>query len=158
VFTNTGTTWSQQQKLLALDGAGDDWFACSVAFDRESALIGAYQDDDNGESSGSAYVFIKQSGTPTLEINLWGGIGVNADIKNYGTTVNVSWQLEVKGSILGLIHKSSSGVLVVQGGESRWVSTGPFLGVGFFTVVAKANEVEKTAKGIVLLFYVINLT
>jgi hypothetical protein len=102
--------------------------------------------------------FVKQSGESQFDINLWGGIGVNADIKNHGTTVNVTWQLEVRGSIIGLIHKSAGGVLVVQGGESRWVSTGPFLGIGPFTVTAKANDVEKTAKGIVLLFYVIILS
>jgi hypothetical protein len=93
--------------------------------------------------------------TSELNITFWGGIGVNADIKNDGPAMNVSWQLEVRGSILGLIHKTSSGVLVVQGGESRWVSTGPFLGIGPFTVTGKANEFEKTAKGFVLLFYVI---
>jgi hypothetical protein len=159
VFTNTGTTWAQQQKLLALDGAGDDWFACSVAFDGESALIGAYQDDDNGESSGSAYVFIKESGTPTLEINLWGGIGVNSDIKYNGTesSISVNWQIQVRGSILGLIHKDAGGEIIVQRGESRWVSTGLFLGVGPFTVIAKANDIEKAAKGIILVCYVIIL-
>ncbi len=92
-----------------------------------------------------------------LSVSFWGGIGVNADIRDNGPTMNVSWSLEVKGNIFGLIHKSSSGVLVVQGGESRWVSTGPFLGVGPFTVTATANEVRTTAKGFVILFYVIML-
>jgi hypothetical protein len=153
IFARTDTIWTQRTKLLASDGAEMDDFGSSVSLDGDTAFIGAHGDDDN---RGSVYEFKRDSSN--LVINLWGGIGVNADIKNFGATMNVTWQIEVKGSILGLIHKSSGGTLIVQGGESRWVSTGPFLGIGPFTVVAKANEVEKTVKGIVLLFYVIILT
>ena len=39
------------------DGAADDRFGISVAISGATAIIGAYYDDDNGENSGSAYVF-----------------------------------------------------------------------------------------------------
>jgi hypothetical protein len=95
--------------------------------------------------------------TPNLEINLFGGIGVNADIKNNGTAdaIGVIWQLHVKGGILGLIHRNANGAIDISKGESRWVSTGLFLGLGPFTIIATANDKEKTATGIILLFYVI---
>ena len=48
VFTRTGTTWTQQAKLLASDGAADDYFGCSVSLSGDTALIGAPYDDDNG--------------------------------------------------------------------------------------------------------------
>ena len=48
VFTRTGTTWTQQEKLLASDGAADDDFGYSVSLDGDTALIGALLDDDNG--------------------------------------------------------------------------------------------------------------
>jgi len=63
VFTRTGTTWTQQAKLLASDGAADDYFGWSVCLDGDTALIGAYEDDDNGQNSGSAYVFTRSGPT-----------------------------------------------------------------------------------------------
>jgi hypothetical protein len=59
VFTRTGSTWTQQAKLLASDAAAGDWFGNSVSLDGDIALIGAYLDDDNGMDSGSAYVFTR---------------------------------------------------------------------------------------------------
>ncbi len=41
VFTRTGTTWTQQAKLLASDGAAGDYFGYSVSLDGDTALIGA---------------------------------------------------------------------------------------------------------------------
>ncbi|MCK4341950.1 MAG: hypothetical protein KAY37_09535 [Phycisphaerae bacterium] len=57
VFRYNGSSWIQEQKLLASDGAANDRFGDSVAVWGDVALIGAYGDDDNGSSSGSAYVF-----------------------------------------------------------------------------------------------------
>ena len=62
VFVRTGADWAQQDKLVASDGAGVDWFGCSVSIDGDHAIVGSYQDDDSGSNSGSAYVFIR-SGT-----------------------------------------------------------------------------------------------
>lgn len=45
------------QKLLASDGAIGDQFGVSVALDGDTALVGAFLDDDNGVDSGSAYLF-----------------------------------------------------------------------------------------------------
>ncbi|MFQ5982059.1 MAG: FG-GAP repeat protein, partial [Woeseiaceae bacterium] len=51
-------------KLLADDGAANDFFGFSVALSGGTALIGAMRDDDDvkGVDSGSAYVFTR-SGT-----------------------------------------------------------------------------------------------
>ena len=57
VFTRVGETWSQQAKLTAADRADDDWFGYSVSVSGGTAVIGAYNDDDKGIDSGSAYVF-----------------------------------------------------------------------------------------------------
>jgi hypothetical protein len=50
-------TWLQVAKLVADDGAAYDRFGKSVALSGNTAVLGAYLDDDNGEDSGSAYVF-----------------------------------------------------------------------------------------------------
>ena len=55
------TTGRQIAKLLPNDGAVDDAFGISVAISgppgREIAIVGAWGDDDNGDASGSAYLF-----------------------------------------------------------------------------------------------------
>ncbi len=62
VFVRTGTTWAQQTKLLPLDGAAGDNFGAGVSIDGDTVVIGADLDDDGGDASGSAYVFVR-SGT-----------------------------------------------------------------------------------------------
>ncbi|MCH8165311.1 MAG: FG-GAP repeat protein [Planctomycetes bacterium] len=56
------TTGRQIAKLLADDGAAEDWFGESVAISGETAIVGAYFDDDNGTDSGSAYLFDTTTG------------------------------------------------------------------------------------------------
>jgi len=62
VFVRTGMAWSQEAKLTASDGAANDRFGRAVALSGDTALVGAYGDDDAGSESGSAYVFVR-SGT-----------------------------------------------------------------------------------------------
>ena len=51
------TTGEQIAKLLPDDGAAYDSFGFSVAISGSTAITGAYDDDDNGSNSGSAYLF-----------------------------------------------------------------------------------------------------
>ena len=62
VFTRESGTWGQTVKLTALDGAAYDWFGHFVAVDGDTIAVGAHQDDDSGDDSGSVYVFIRESG------------------------------------------------------------------------------------------------
>ena len=54
-------TWQQIAKLTADDGAEGDWFGSSVALDGDVVVIGAQYDDDNGDDSGSVYVYEQQA-------------------------------------------------------------------------------------------------
>jgi hypothetical protein len=60
--------WGQQAKLKPSDGAANDYFGYSVDIYGNYALVGAYGDDDNGATSGSAYLFNRDQGGP----NNWG--------------------------------------------------------------------------------------
>ena len=62
VYVRSNGVWSEQQKLTASDGATGDNFASSVSIDGDTAVISAYGDDDNGNSSGSAYIFTRTNG------------------------------------------------------------------------------------------------
>jgi hypothetical protein len=55
-FVKTGSVWSQTQELLAID-ADSDIFGSQIALSADHLIVGASWDDDNGNTSGSAYDF-----------------------------------------------------------------------------------------------------
>ncbi|MEJ2704654.1 MAG: FG-GAP repeat protein, partial [Sedimentisphaerales bacterium] len=55
-----GENWTQQAKLTASDGIGDELFGCSVSIDDEYSVVSAYIDEDYGPESGSAYIFRRE--------------------------------------------------------------------------------------------------
>ena len=57
MFTRSGTTWTEQAKLTASDGAASDLFGFSVSVNGDTFVIGARDDNDNGVDTGSAYVY-----------------------------------------------------------------------------------------------------
>jgi hypothetical protein len=67
IFVESGNSWIEYAKLTASDGAADDRFGVKVAISGDTVVVGAYQDDDAGSQSGSAYVFTR-SGTPGSEV------------------------------------------------------------------------------------------
>jgi len=149
IFTRTDTTWAQQAKLLASDGTAHDVFGNSVSIDENVALIGIPLDDNEWDATGSARIFIKEGGSPYLEINITGGLGVNAVITNNGyvNASGVTWQIHVEGGILGLINKTVSGTIDILTGESKTVKTGLFFGLGPIAITVKVAVIEKVAEG-----------
>lgn len=79
VFTRTGTTWTQQAKLLASDGIQWAWFGCCVSLEGDTALIGAADDYTNGVAEGSAYVFTRTGTTWTQQQKLLASDGAAYD-------------------------------------------------------------------------------
>jgi len=62
VFVKPAGGWTnsfQTAKLTALDAAAFDQFGRSVSISGDTAIVGAFGDDDAGSFSGSAYVFVK---------------------------------------------------------------------------------------------------
>ena len=49
--------WQETQKLTASDGAVNNSFGIGIAMSDERIVVGAYLDNDNGNNSGSAYVY-----------------------------------------------------------------------------------------------------
>jgi hypothetical protein len=66
IFKRNGTSWVEQAKLIASDGAPYEWFGWSVSISGDVAIVGAHYDDDNGSNSGSAYIF-KFDGTNWIQ-------------------------------------------------------------------------------------------
>jgi hypothetical protein len=57
LFMRDGANWTELSKLLPSDGSIQDHFGISVANNGTCVVVGAYKDDDNGDQSGSVYVF-----------------------------------------------------------------------------------------------------
>ena len=97
VFTFTGTTWTEQAKLVPQDGAANNQFGGSVAIDGDTIVVGAAEDDDKGFSSGSAYVFTRTGSTWTEQAKLLpsdgrenGGFGLQVAISGNTIVVGAS--------------------------------------------------------------------
>ena len=69
IFIRSGTSWSQQAKLIATDGqAGDDFgWNVDISNDGSHAIVGAPEEDAGGTNAGAAYVF-KRSGTSWSQV------------------------------------------------------------------------------------------
>ncbi|MEP2101668.1 MAG: FG-GAP repeat protein [Parasphingorhabdus sp.] len=88
VFTRSGTTWNQQTKLTAADGAEGDAFGQSIALSGDTLVIGAPHDDDNGNGSGSVYVFTRSGTTWHQQAKLTAADGADGDL--FGISVALS--------------------------------------------------------------------
>jgi hypothetical protein len=83
VFTRSGSTWSQQAKLVASDGAAGAKFGYSVDFNSDATLaaVGARSATINGASgAGAIYVFSRDGTTWTQVAKL--DRGSNAGVNN----------------------------------------------------------------------------
>jgi len=107
VFTRSGTTWAQQAKLLASDGAAIDYFGYSVSLSGDTALIGADGDDDNGVDSGSAYVFTRTGTTWAQQAKLLASDGAVYD--SFGWSVSLSGDTALIGTPFDDDNGNSSG-------------------------------------------------
>ncbi len=87
----------QIAKLLANDGAADDRFGYSVAISGPTAIVGARRDDDNGDNSGSAYLFCLSDPTNPVQIaKLLPDDG--AEFDDFGFSVAISGATAIVGT------------------------------------------------------------
>ena len=99
VFVRNGVSWTQEAKLVADDGAAADRFGSSVSLSGDSAVIGA-PGDDTGTSygHGSAYVFVREGTTWTLQTKLTASDAAGGD--SLGTKVSIDADTVILGAPL----------------------------------------------------------
>ncbi len=90
VFVRSGGSWSQQQELLASDGASGDMFGSSVALSVDTALVGA-----EGHT-GAAYVFVRSGSSWTQQQKLVASDGASGDM--FGISVALSGDTALVGA------------------------------------------------------------
>ena len=62
-LNDDGTQWVQSQKLTASDAAAGDRFGHHLDISDSHLIVGAQENDDGGDKSGSAYIFVNRAGT-----------------------------------------------------------------------------------------------
>ncbi|MHC4069371.1 MAG: FG-GAP repeat protein [Planctomycetota bacterium] len=96
IFVQDGNSWVQQAKLLASDGAAYDYFGRPVSICDDYAIVGAKGDDDNGYSSGSAYIFVRDGNSWVQQAKLTASDGQEYDY--FGSSVSISGDYCVVGA------------------------------------------------------------
>jgi len=97
VFVRTTEGWHQEATLAPDDGDSFDHFGASVALDGDTALVGAYKDEDpNGFEAGSAYVFARTENGWIERAKLAAGNGDRDD--RFGASVALDGDLALVGA------------------------------------------------------------
>lgn len=96
VFTRSGTTWTQQAKLVAGDATAFDYFGYSVSIDNNTAAIGTLQDVGSNFQQGSAYVFTRSGTTWTQQQKLTAVDGASGD--SFGNAIFVAGDTVMVGA------------------------------------------------------------
>jgi len=78
IFRRDGTDWTQEAELRPSDEAGDA-FGWTVSLSGDYAVVGAIDDNDNGASSGSAYVFKRDGTSWTQDAKVMASEGAEMD-------------------------------------------------------------------------------
>ena len=96
IFVRSGTTWTQQARIVANDGAADDTLAFDVAISGNTAVVGAPANPPLTTRPGSAYVFVRSGSIWTQQAKL-----VVSDIDGndlFGSSVAVSSEEVIVGA------------------------------------------------------------
>ncbi|MCD4819167.1 MAG: PKD domain-containing protein [Candidatus Cloacimonetes bacterium] len=96
IFIRSDTTWTEQAKLTPSDGSTDNYFGYSVSIFGDYAVIGAYNDDDNGNCSGSVYIFNRSDDTWHQQTKLLASNGTA--FERFGRSVSISGNLVIIGA------------------------------------------------------------
>jgi len=131
-FTRSGNTWSLQQRLEASDGANGNQFGHSIAFDGDTAIIGAPAigaSDDLGD----AYIFTRSGNTWTEQQSITARDIATGD--DFGFSVALD------------------GDTVLVGAESENSNTGAVYGFNTSTIVATTESYIYNRFRITLQYY-----
>ena len=122
---NNGDEWIETQKLTVSDGEKSDWFGYSVSISGDTAIIGAYGDDDNNDDSGSAYIFEKNSGDEWMKTQkITAPDGGTGDY--FGYSVSVSGDTAIIGAYgddTNIGDDSGSAYIFEKNSGDEWMKT-----------------------------------
>ena len=97
IFNYDGISWIERSKLIATDRIKNDIFGVSVSIAENDLIVGVAGDDDNGENSGSAYIYNGfVVGVDNSENEIPFSFQLNQNYPNpFNPRTKISWQLPV---------------------------------------------------------------
>jgi hypothetical protein len=120
IYHYDGSSWVEQQKLIASDGTAANQFGKSVSISSNYAIVGASSDNDLGNVSGSAYIFY-YDGVNWLEVQKLTASDGAAN-NQFGTSVSISGNYAIIGSTYGEGFVTDSGAAYIYFFDgSSWV-------------------------------------
>ena len=151
VFVKPDSGWAngtETAKLTASDGAASDEFGISVAVDGDTIVVGANKDDDNGDDSGSAYVFVKPDtgwgdGTETAKFTAPDGAAGD----RYGHSVGASGDKVLVGAP-SFNSTDDSGGTVADTGSAYLLRVSDWTDVSDIVTDSEANTVASDVSGL----------
>ncbi|MEA3391880.1 MAG: choice-of-anchor D domain-containing protein, partial [Candidatus Marinimicrobia bacterium] len=130
IFYNNGSTWTQQQKVVASDRSVYRYFGNSVAISGNYAIVGAYREDGdaNGENSitqaGAAYIFYNDGSSWIQQQKIVASDRASYD--EFGLSVAISGDYAIVGTCMesedasggNTLGNAGSAYIFVRGGET----------------------------------------
>jgi uncharacterized protein (TIGR03437 family) len=118
VFTHNRGVWTQQQRLIANDGATEDYFGNSVAISGDTVVVGAVVDDVlPNVNQGSVYIFLRSGGVWTQQQKLTANDGGAHEF--FGFAVAINGDTLVVGA-----ESDSIGANIIQGSAYVFTRSG----------------------------------
>ena len=125
--------WTQRAKLTASDGVSGDQFGESVSIDGDTVVIGANRDDDDGNDSGSVYIFTRD--TPGSLTSGWTqAVKLTADDASSPDDFGVHVTIEGGTIVVGARFKSVNGYSLIgsayvftRNAAGNWTQTSKFV-------------------------------
>jgi hypothetical protein len=127
IYTRSGTTWGNEQKIQASDGSGavpnvtvGDKFGQSISLSGDYAIVGAPTDTINHTYNGSAYVYTRDPST-----GQWGGVQKltaydKAQNDRFGSSVSISGDYAFVGNLQINRNDSSGSVYIFTRNGTTW--------------------------------------
>ena len=116
VFKNNGGTWEKQAYFTANDSAVHDHFGFSVSISKNYLIVGSPNDDDNGDNSGSAYIFERVDNNWIQHAKITSSDGIEND--NFGHIVCLSDKYAV---VANLAYYGNGAVYVFVLKDNNWI-------------------------------------
>ncbi|MFN9993022.1 MAG: FG-GAP repeat protein, partial [Phycisphaerales bacterium] len=119
VFNRTGSTWSQQAKLVATGGMASDQFGYSVDLSGDTAIVGAYSVDIGAElNQGAAYVFARAGETWTQRVQI---VAPGASDDNFSIAAAIDGSTQIVGAyrsdVSGNLNQGSAWIYDMVGAD-----------------------------------------
>ena len=117
-YKTTNPKWSEQTKLTASDGEVINFFGLSVSIEGDYVVIGAHGDKENGDFSGSAYIF-KRDGQDWIEdVKLLASDGRTNMMFGYSVSIDGDYLIigapDADGPGSAYIFKNNGGTWIEQ--------------------------------------------